>query len=118
MKEFICNVAQKGFFAGPVFFIRPAAEAESELFTDAESETDKLHQAEAAMKNSITQKRMSGENAEIQETVLSILEDASFTGKIEQNIRDCRLSASAAVEKTAAFRFPDIFYVLTNAIVR
>lgn len=101
MKEFVCHVAQKGFFAGPIFYIHPAAGIENRSFTGTESETDKLHRAEAALKDSITQKRMTGRSAEIQQTVLSVLEDDSFTGKIVQYIRNFQLSASAAVAKTA-----------------
>lgn len=101
MKRFNCSVAQKGFFAGPVFYIQPVSNNNNHAFTDAASESEKLHLAVEALKNRIRQKRMSGNNAEIQETVLSLLEDNAFIGKMEQNIRNYKLIASAAVAKAA-----------------
>lgn len=101
MKEFKCSVAQKGFFAGPVFYILPADENKNDPAADAKSETEKLRFAEETLKNSIRRKRMSVKNAEIQETVLSLLEDDAFTERLERNIRSFHLSASAAVAKAA-----------------
>ena len=101
MKEFKCSVAQKGFFAGPVFFISPPAENKAAAASDAESELRKLHHAADSLKQSITEKRLTGKSAEIQETVLSILSDDKFTGLIEHNISSLSLNAPAAVKKAA-----------------
>ncbi|MDO5444486.1 MAG: phosphoenolpyruvate--protein phosphotransferase [Eubacteriales bacterium] len=101
MKEFKCSVAQKGFFAGPVFCFFPVSQSENNLITDTESEIEKLQHAENLFVNTIRQNNISGNNAEICETVLSILNDDVFRGRIENNIRSFQLNAPAAVMKAA-----------------
>ena len=101
MKEFKCNVAQKGFYAGPIFFIRSALRNIEDKAFDVIKESEKLHAAEEALKTRILPKNVSEKNSEIRETVLFILEDATFTEKIENNIKKNSLNASAAVMKAA-----------------
>jgi len=100
MKEFKCNVAQKGFYAGSVFFIRSASADKDGKTSDIEKELKKVHDAADTLKGKLKQ-RASGKNAEIQSTVLDILEDESFAKKIESNIRAFSLNASSAVLKAA-----------------
>ena len=101
MKEFKCNVAQKGFYAGPIFFIRSASHSIENKAFDVIMESEKLHAAEEALKTNILSKYVSEKNSEIRETVLFILEDETFTEKIENNIKKNSLNASAAVMKAA-----------------
>ncbi len=101
MKKFKCHVAQKGFYAGPVFYVSPVSKSRDEKSSDIEKELIKLQAALIALRNKILERDPSGSNFEIHETVLNILNDAAFTGKIEENIRKSSLSASSAVLKAA-----------------
>lgn len=101
MESFSCKVAREGFFAGPVFYIRPARSTAEEKTADGETALRDLREAVGSLKKSAGQVRVSAENAQIQKTVLSFLEDASFTGRIEKYITEDHLTAPAAVQKTA-----------------
>ena len=125
MKTFTCNVAQKGFFVGPVHFIQRGCAAEEYRTTDTETEQKRLHAAVQQLREQIGKtahpaaeqsadanhslnigniegaNRTDAGNAAMAEMVLSILTDESFLSRMEQGIQEQHLSAQAAVRKTA-----------------
>ena len=105
MRKFQCSVAQKGFFAGPVFSVASALEkkivTEKEEAFDAENEIKKFHEAERLLRKSITENNASEKNASIREIVLTILRDETFTGKIEDYIRKLSMRFPTAAVKAA-----------------
>ena len=101
MKEFRCSIARKGFYAGPVFFIRPALEKAGEKTEDPGRELAALTAAADTVKAGVLRAGTSGKNGEIRRTVLSLLEDEAFTGRMQKHIKEDSLTAAAAVKKTA-----------------
>ena len=100
MKKFKCSVAQEGFFAGPIYLIKEY-HITKRAIDDSEGEIKKFRNASEDLRRRIKSSQASGENAEIAETVLSILSDDSFSSTTEKFIREQQLSASAAVLKVA-----------------
>ncbi len=101
MKTFNCNVAQEGFFAGPVHFIQQAQANKGRTAGTASEELARLHAALDSLKKSIEGRAAEGENADIRKTVTSILNDAAFVQLAEQGIKAHGLDAAQAV-RTAA----------------
>lgn len=119
METFLCSVAQKGFFAGPVHFLWPDIR-EEEPASDAAAELEKLHTAVCTLQQRIQEgdrateekeeevpggpRRRCGagkEDTAMGEVVLSILSDDTFLAKAERGIREEHLHASAAIRRAA-----------------
>ncbi len=119
METFICSVAQKGFFAGPVYFLLQDTR-EEEPASDAAAELNRLRTAVRSLQQRIQKgdraaeekdeetpggiRRSGGagrEDAAMGEVVLSILSDDAFLSKAERGIREKHLRASAAVRRAA-----------------
>ncbi len=98
MKTFTCKVAQKGFYAGPVFCTRVAA-AKDKKTGHPERELERLRGAVVSLRKEIERQHLSGSNEEIQETVLSILSDEIFADRIEKKIKEDSYTAETAVYK-------------------
>lgn len=100
MKEFNCNVAQQGFFAGPVFSFKTTTKIK-EKADNIEDELSKFDEAKKSLLDELTNSKVSSKNSEIQSTVKSILEDEVFTNHILKNIKENSLTAEAAISKAA-----------------
>lgn len=127
MKTFTCNVAQKGFFAGPVHLVQADAAQEQRQVLDSEAELKRFRDAHELLKNKLVNSTDAGtgaksptgiedKNADIREATLSILSDESFVSKVEQGILEQQRSASdalrqAANELTEAFEKIDSEYL-------
>ncbi len=96
MKTISCNVAQKGFFAGPIHCISEGQACKMRATGSETDELERLHAAMDSFKKSVERHPAEGENADIQKTALSILTDKAFVEKAEQGIRDRGLSAAQA----------------------
>ena len=96
MKEYICRVAQKGFFAGPVCVVSSAASGIKKTSADPEEETAKLDSAVEIIKKTVD--AGSKENAEVMETVGMMLDDETFIGEIKQYIKEEKCNAEYAVK--------------------
>ena len=116
MKIFTCSVAQNGFFAGPVHFIHSNFSDKGKKTDDTETELNRFHAALVQFQERIRSIEKSStedlntlknpesgnrQNTEIWKTVQSILSDEAFLLKVEQGIREQRMSASAAIQNTA-----------------
>lgn len=87
MKTISCNVAQKGFFAGPIHCILNDQACEMRATGSETDELERLHAAADSLKKSIERHPAEGENADIQQTALSILADKAFIEKAERGIK-------------------------------
>lgn len=99
MKEYKCNVAQAGFFAGPVFVsgsdkieMRPG---------DVTEETEKLVRALNAVKADMQNSADAGGASDIMETVSMMLDDDTFIDEIQQFIATKKCNAEYAVSRVA-----------------
>ncbi len=101
MKTISCNVAQKGFFAGPIHCISEGQACEIRAAGSEADELERLHAAMDSLKKSIERHPAEGENADIQQTALSILADKTFIDKAERGIKDRGLSAAQAARAAA-----------------
>ena len=101
MKAFSCNVAQEGFFAGPVHFIQQGPASKGHTAGTADEELACLHAAMGSLKKSVESHSAEGENANIRQTVISILNDAAFVQKAEQGIKGNGLDAACAARSAA-----------------
>ncbi len=101
MKTVSCNVAQKGYFAGPIHCIAEGQVPEKRASGNAAHELERLHAAMACLKRSIERNPAEGENSDIGKTVQYILADEAFAKKAEQGIRDHGLSAAQAARAAA-----------------
>ncbi len=99
MRTLSCNVAQEGFFAGPVHYI-PQGQATGERMAcgDTAGELARLHAAMDSLRASIERSAAGseGDNANIHQTALSILADETFVRRAEQGIEARGLSAPQA----------------------
>lgn len=101
MKEFICNVAQNGFFAGPIFLVKKEEKISDEKINNVDEEVKKFNDAKKAFNDELENNKSSSKNAEIQSTVKSILSDEAFSSQVIKNIKENSLSAQLAVNKAA-----------------
>ena len=110
MKTFTCNVAQKGYFAGPLHYIFSGAAEGQKQFAGVEEELNGFHGAAAALRASIDSgnngavgmgalKGANAKNSDIRETVLSILSDSVFISKVEAGISEQHLCAADSLRK-------------------
>lgn len=97
MKEYICHIAQKGFYAGPVHLITATSEIKK-TSADPEGEVEKLECAVDTFRKFLVDISVPEENAQIMETVSMMLDDEMFIGEIRQYIRDKKCSAEYAVK--------------------
>lgn len=98
MKEYTCHVAQKGFYAGPVYVPGTAGDEIRKFSEDPAGETAKLMQAIDTVKKSLENASAPAENSQIMETVSMMLDDDTFIGEIRQCIRNSKYSAEYAVK--------------------
>ena len=98
MKEYICRIAQKGFYAGPVYALNAAGYEIKKLSADPAGEAAKLECAVDMIKKSLKEACVPEENAKVMETVGMMLGDETFIGEIKQYIRDEKCSAEYAVK--------------------
>ncbi len=98
MKEYICHVAQKGFYAGPVHIVSVSSEIIKKLPADPEKETEKLDLAIEKIKQKVNKPSALKENSEVMETVSMMLDDETFTEEIKQLIRSEKCNAEYAVK--------------------
>ncbi len=117
MKTLSCNVAQKGFFAGPIHYVSEGQAREKRAAGNAADELARLHDAMDSLKKSIERQPAEGENSDIRQTVLSIVDDETFVQKAEQGIKDRGLSAAQAA-RTAADELATEFANLESEYLR
>lgn len=98
MKEYICHVAQKGLYAGPVYALFTSASEIEKKYADFTAESNKLDFASSRIKQALSEQDYSEKNAEIMETVEMMLEDESFMDEIKQYIHDEGCNAEYAVK--------------------
>ena len=98
MKEYICHVAQKGFYAGPVHPVAAPASEIRKAAASAAEETAKLDHAVYTIKSSVKNAAFPKETAQIMETVGMMLDDETFLAEIRQYIADEKCSAEYAVK--------------------
>ena len=98
MKEYTCNIAQKGFYAGPVYVPDTAGDEIRKCSADPAGETVKLVRAIDAIKKSLKNTSVPAENAQITETFSMMLDDDTFIGEIKQCILGGKYSAEYAVK--------------------
>ena len=101
MMEYICHIAQNGFYAGPVHAVNTSTPDIEKTASDCAEETAKLDRAIDAIKNSMTNAKYSGNNAAIMETVQMLLDDQSFMGEIKEYITNENCTAEYAVKNKA-----------------
>ncbi len=102
MEEYICRIAQKGFFAGPVVAVSAAAADVCKTEANPSEETAKLDRAIEKLKHSLELSSASEENAKVMETVALMLEDDMFIGEIKKYINDENCNAEYAVKVKSA----------------
>lgn len=129
MKTFLCSVAQNGFFAGPVHFLRSNFAEKEQKTTDVEKELQAFRAAVHLLQEHIRSEcssrlpgfepsdRTSCENSAIRETVLSILTDEAFLSRVENTIRNQLLTAPSALRRTAE-EFSDTFRKMDSDYLR
>ena len=101
MKTFNCNVAQEGFFAGPIHFILEDHTSEEHASDGSDCELERLHGAMDSLKKSVESPLVESENSDIRQTILSILADETFIQKAEQGIKTHNLNAAQAARAAA-----------------
>ncbi len=100
MGTFDCQVAQRGFYAGPVYVVDATAGGTKTRYEGPEGELLKLRGAVEALRTSVVSNPSNGGGRNIHETVLSILSDEKFIPEIERNIRERGADVRTAVRET------------------
>ncbi len=98
MKEYICHVAQKGLYAGPVYALMNTASEIEKKSANFIEEAKKLDFAVNQIKTTMLEQNYSEKNAEIMETVGIMLDDESFLEEIKQYIHGEKCNAEYAVK--------------------
>lgn len=98
MKEYICHVAQKGFYVGPVYAIAALTREIEKTSADPAEETEKLARAIDTLRHSVKNAPAPKENAQVLETVCLMLDDEAFIGEIREYIRAEKCCAEYAVK--------------------
>ena len=101
MRTLSCSVAQEGFFAGPVYCLPQARDCKEHAPGDAADELARLHGAMRSLRESVERGAAEGENSQIRQTVLSILEDEAFVRRAQEGIEVRGLGAAQAAREAA-----------------
>ena len=101
METFHCKIAQKGFYVGPVHFIRVKGQESREQASDAEREILRLRDAVQCLIERIEKKNTGSTDKEIRDMTVSFLYDPAFISAAEQEIRDNLQTAENAVQEAA-----------------
>ena len=106
MKEYICRIAQKGFFAGPVISVAPAPAAIVKTDADPKTEIAKFNSAAEKIKRSLENCRRCEKAAGIMDTVGMMLDDEPFLEEIRHHIAREKCCAEYAAD-TACRRYAE-----------
>lgn len=101
MKIFSCKIAQAGYFAGSVCFVKAAAAGVESEKRSVMEETAKYENAKEQLLLQLDDNKLSGVGSDIQETIPAVLNDELFDGGIREYINKQECSAACAIRSVA-----------------
>lgn len=97
MKCIKCNIAQNGYFAGPIFKIQSDFDIKREEGFDVNEQKERFKKACDSLIETIELSGNTKKNEEISRTVIELLHDESFINPVMSNLESMKCSASFAV---------------------
>lgn len=101
MKVFKCKIAQKGFYAGEIHYIKAFESVKEKSTLDSSEERKRIEKVRCELNEELRAKKWSENNEDILDTVLLLLEDEGFFASIYHDIDELGYTAEYAVKITA-----------------